>query len=932
MATPAGRGATVPLRTRIIAAVAVVVVILTATAGALATFYTDYLWFVDVGHPDVFWTRIWSEWGVGAAFAVLTFAILYSNLAIARRMRPKVTPASWPQGVALTPQQQVEELLARVRSVVDPFTGLILVAIAALLAWGVGSSMSGGWETFRLAVSGVSFGASDAHFGIDVGFFVFTLPALRAISDWLFGVLVLTLVVTALLHLYDGGIRPAERLQGFDPHVKAHVSVLLGLIVASKAFDYWLSIYELDFSPRGQVLGASYTDVHAQMPAYGVLIVIAVVVGILLLLNIRYKGWRLPLIGLGVWIAASVLIGSIFPEVIQQLVVAPNELNYEKPYIQRNMTATRAAFDLTSVDATGFPASADLTAQDITEATSTVKNVRLWDPNVVIDSYKQLQELRFYYDFNDVDIDRYTIDGVRQQALISAREMNTTQLSDQSRTWINRHLVYTHGYGVVVSPVNKVGPDGLPELIVKDLPPKTTTNLKVTRPGIYFGEETTDYAIVGGTQKEFDYPVGGENAVTTYAGPNGIPVGSFIERLAFAIRTGDIEILFSSAINANSKVLFRRPITERVRELAPWLTLDGDPYPVITADGKLVWVLDGFTTSEFYPYSERAAGVGVNYIRNSVKVTIDAYDGTTILYAFDDKDPVLKAYRTIFPTLLTDASKMPADITAHLRYPEDLFRMQAEVYKTYHMLDPVVFYNKEDQWALPGEQTDKPMVPYYVLMQLPGESTENFLLMEPFTPRNKDNMIGWMAAKSDVGSYGKRVVYNFPKQRLVLGPQQIRARLNQEPDISKELTLLNQQGSQVIFGNLLVIPIKDSIVYIEPLYIQASQSAMPELKRVIVAYSDRIAMDASLGAALIKVFGAAPPGAGVTTTTPTPVPPGGGGTSGGSAADIAQARDLYAKALAAQKAGDWAAYGRYISQLGATLERLASETTTTPAK
>jgi uncharacterized membrane protein (UPF0182 family) len=926
MATRSVLGTVPPLRTRVVTAVVAVAVFLIATAGALATFYTDYLWFVDLGQPAVFWTRIWSEWGVGAVFGALTFVILFANLLVARRLRPQVTPAAWPQGVALTPQQQIEELLVRVRSALDPFTGWIMFVIAGLLAWGIGSSMAGNWETFRLALAGVAFGTPDAHFGLDVGFFVFTLPALRVVSDWLFGTLVLTLVVTALLHLYEGGIRPTERLQGFDPHVKAHVSVLLGLIVASKAFDYWLSIYELDFSPRGQVLGASYTDVNAQMPAYWILIIIALAVGVLLMLNIRYRGWKLPLIGLGVWIGASILIGGIYPALIQGLVVSPNELSFEKPYIQRNITATRAAFDLTSVVATGFPAAADLTAQDMSEATATVKNVRLWDPNVVVNSYKQLQEIRFYYDFQDVDIDRYTIDGVRQQALISAREMNTTQLSDQSRTWINRHLVYTHGYGVVVSPVNKVGADGLPELLVKDLPPKSATDLKVTRPGIYFGEETSDYAIVGGPQKEFDYPVGGENAITTYAGRNGMPVGSFIHRLAFAIRTGDIEILFSSAIDSDSRMLFRRVITERVNELAPWLTLDRDPYPVITRDGKLVWVLDAYTTSTFYPYSERAAGLDVNYIRNSVKVTVDAYDGTTILYAFDDTDPVLKAYRTLFPTLLTDASKMPTDIVAHLRYPEDLFRVQAEVYKTYHMLDPVVFYNKEDQWALPGERTDKPMDPFYLLMQLPGETSESFLLMEPFTPRNKDNMIGWMAARSDPGQYGKRIVYNFPKQRLVLGPQQIRARLNQEPEISKELTLLNQQGSEVIFGNLLVIPIKDSIVYIEPLYIQASQSPMPELKRVIVAYSDRIAMDSSLGGALMKVFGAAPPGAGTTTTTPEP-----GTTGGGTAADTALARDLYTKAIAAQKAGDWAAYGRYISELGATLERLAAPSKSTTA-
>lgn len=920
MATRTSAGTVPPLRTRVITAASVVAVILVATSGALATFYTEYLWFGDVGQQAVFWTRIWNEVGFGVAFGVATFAILYANLLVARRLRPSVTPASWPTGVALTPQQQIEQVLVSVRTALEPFAGWIVLVVAAVLAWGIGASMSGAWETFRLAVSGGTFGIPDAHFGMDVGFFVFRLPALRMASDWLFGVLLLTLIVTLLMHLYDGGIRLSERLAGIDAHVKAHVSVLLGLMVASKAFDYLLSIYELDFSPRGQVLGASYTDVHAQMPAYWILIVFAIAVGVLLMLNIRYRGWRLPLIGLGVWMAASLLVGTVYPEIVQNLVVAPNELSFEKPYIQRNITATRQAFDLTSVDATGFPATTDLTAQDMIEATQTVKNVRLWDPNVVVNSYKQLQEIRFYYDFKDVDIDRYTIGGVRQQALISAREMNTTLLSDQARTWINRHLVYTHGYGVVVSPVNKVGPDGLPELLVKDLPPVTVADeLKVTVPGIYFGEETTDYAIVGGTQKEFDYPVGGENAITTYRGKNGIPVGSLLDRLAFAIRTGDIEILFSSAINSNSKVLFRRPITERVNEIAPWLTLDGDPYPVI-ASGRLVWVLDGFTTSGSYPYSERATGLDVNYIRNSVKVTIDAYDGTTTFYAFDEKDPVLAAYRKLFPELMTDKSKMPAEIAEHLRYPEDLFKVQAEVYKTYHMLDPVVFYNKEDQWALPGERTDKPMEPFYVLMQLPGEDHEDFLLMEPFTPRNKDNMIGWMAAKSDPGFYGQRVVYNFPKQRLVLGPQQIRARLNQEPEISKELTLLNQQGSQVIFGNLLVIPIKDSIVYIEPLYIQAAQSPMPELKRVIVGYSDKIAMAPNLADALTAVFGAAPPIAGPTTTST--VTPDGGPAAGGDVTDLATARDLYLKALAAQKAGDWAAYGRYIDELGAVLERL----------
>jgi uncharacterized membrane protein (UPF0182 family) len=924
MAQSGRTGSPISLRARIITAIVVVAVFLIVTSGSLATFYTDLQWFTDLGQVSVFWTRFWSEYAVGVAFGVATFAILYANLLVARRLRPLVTPVSYPPGTPMTPEQQLEQTFARVRAAMDPWAGWIVVLLAIVVAFNVGASMSGTWETFRLALAGASFGVKDPQFGLDVGFFVFKVPALRIVADWLFGTLLTTLIITLILHLYEGGIRPTERFRGFDPHVKAHVSVLAGLIVASKAFDYWLSIYELDFSPRGQVLGASYTDVHAQIPAYIILIVIALAVGVLLQLNIRYQGWKLPAYGVGVWIVASIVVGSIYPAIVQQLVVAPNELAFEKPYIQRNITSTRAAFDLTSVDATGFAAAADLTSQDITNATDTVKNVRLWDPNVVVDTYKQLQEIRFYYDFRDVDVDRYLIGGQMRQVLISAREMNTSQLTATAKTWINEHLVYTHGYGAVVSPVNEVSPDGLPTFIIQDLPPKSTTDLKITVPGIYFGEETNAYAIVDTTQKEFDYPVGGQNATTEYAGKNGIPIGSLLDRLAFTLVTGDIETLFSSAITPTSRILYRREITDRVQTLAPWLKLDGDPYPVIF-NGRLVWILDGYTTSSYYPYSQRDAD-GINYIRNSVKVTVDAYNGTTTFYAFDPTDPMLQAYMKFFPSMFTDMSKMPDGIRAHLRYPEDLFTIQAETYKTYHMLDPQVFYNKEDQWALPGETTPNPMVPYYLLMQLPGESKEQFLLMEPFTPVSKDNMIGWMAAKSDPGSYGQRVVYNFPKQRLVMGPQQISARLNQEPAISSQLTLLNQQGSKVIFGNLLVIPIKDSIVYIEPLYLQAEQSPLPELKRVIVAYSDKIAMDADLGSALMDVFGAAP--AGSTTTTGTAGP---GAPATSVAAQAAQARDLFAKALAAEQSGDWAAYGTYIKQLGALLDKLASPSQTTTA-
>lgn len=903
-----------------------VLLVLFATAGALAVFYTDLLWFKDLGHSAVFWTRFWSSIATWSAFGVVSFAIVYVNLLIARRMAPPaVLTVVGSLDNALPPQQQFQLALSQLRKWAEPIMRWVLLGVALFVGWAAGTSMAGEWESLRVALSAVSFGTLDPQFGRDISFFMFQLPALRLVSDWVFGMLVLTLVLTAAAHVFDGAIRIGERLKGFDPHVKAHLSVLAGLIIVSKAFDYWLSIFELDFSPRGQVTGASFTDVHAQLPAYQILIFIAFATGIALLFNIRFKGWRLPAVSLGVWLAASVIVGGVYPGLVQQFSVNPNELQAESPYIKRNIEVTRQAFDLSDVEVKPFPASTDLTAKDVAEATATIGNIRLWDPAVVVQSYKQVQEIRFYYDFKDVDIDRYVIDGALQQVLVSAREMNVGQLSDQAKTWINQHLIYTHGYGAVVSPVNRASEDGLPMFLVKDLPPVSTVDLKIKTPGIYFGEESNEYAIVDTTQKEFDYPVGGQNAQTAYAGKSGVPVGTPLERVAFALRFSAPEILLTSAIKPESRVLFRRDIKDRLGELAPWLTLDADPYPVLV-DGRIVWVQDCYTWSKYYPYSQRYGTSDVNYIRNSVKATIDAYDGTTTLYAFDEKDPMLATYRRIYPGLLTDAAKMPESIRAHLRYPEDLFRLQAEVYKTYHMSDPQVFYNKEDQWAIPGEAKSASMDPFYVLMELPGESRLSFILMQPFTPRNKDNMIGWMAARSDVDDYGKRLVYNFPKQRLILGPEQIKARMNQEPEISKELTLLNQQGSRVIQGNLLVIPIKDAIVYVMPVYLQAESSPMPELKRVVVSYADRIAMSPDFATALQSVFGGQLPGPGAGAPSGGQA---GGATSGPvQAGDAALARDLYGKALTAQRAGDWAEYGRLIEQLGTVLSRLAGGSTT----
>lgn len=885
-------------------------VLASGAAGTAARFYTDLLWYKDLGQEAVFWTRLVSKWAVfGAAFLVAAL-VVYVNVRIAWRFKPRAVLRATDEATYRL-EATLEDFVRRT----ERFAGLGAVAAAAVVGLMLAGGVSDRWATLRLAMAAVPFGETDPQFGRDLSFFFFTMPALRMVADWLLGLLFVVLVLTGVAHLATGALRPWARLKGFDPHVKAHLSVLGGLMIVVQAFKYWLDIFELNYSPRGQVVGASYTDVHAQIPAYQALIVIAIACGLALIVNIRFRGWRLPALALGVWIGASVLVGGVYPALVQQFRVAPNEIAAEEPYIKRNIAMTRKAFGLDEIEVRAFPAAESLTATDVAANADTLSNVRLWDPGIVRQSYQQLQGIRPYYDFADVDVDRYTIDGKLRQVLISVRELDTSRLAEQAKTWVNQHLVYTHGYGVVVSPVNEASGQGLPQFIVKDIPPASSTDLTIEQPAVYFGELTSDYVVVDTEIEEFDYPVGDQNAGTRYSGAAGVQVGGAFRRLAFAVRFSSPQFLLSQYIRSDSKVLFRRSIRNRVNELAPWLEVDDDPYPAIV-DGRLLWIIDCYTVSDRYPYSQRFGGV--NYVRNSVKVTVDAYDGTTTFYAMDERDPVLAAWRRIFPGLVVDGDAMPSGVRAHLRYPEGLFRIQAEAYKTYHMQDPRVFYNKEDQWALPGERAGRPMEPFYVLLRLPQEPKTDFMMMLPFTPRNKDNMIGWMAASSDAATYGKRIVYTFPKQKLVLGPDQISARINQDPAISQQLTLWNQRGSGVLFGNMLVIPIRDSIVYIQPLYLQAEQTAMPQLTRVIVAYGDAVAMQADLPSTLAAVFGKTAPAEG-----------DGGGEPNAS---VARAVELYQAALEAQKAGDWAAYGRYIEELGRVLSSLAASAEATATK
>ena len=870
----------------------------------LATLLTDYLWFVDLAQQQVFITTWVSRLATGALFGVIAFALLFVNGRIARSMAPRtvLTP------VAETIPEQFEEIISQLRGSVGPVVDRVVLWGSLGLAFVLGVAMSTNWDIMRLALAAVPFGLNDPQFGRDIGYFVFTLPALRAIADWAMIVLVLTAVFTAAVHLVDGAIQPWARLKGVAPHVKAHLSVLLGLILVSKAFDYYLAVYELNFSPRGQVTGASYTDVNAQLPALRLLIAIALISAVTLIVNIRFKGWRLPIIALGVWIGASVLAGTVYPSLVQQFRVAPNEASAEEPYIARNIEATRRAYRLEEVQSRPFPAAETLTAEDVIANRTTLENVRLWDPSVAAQTYRQLQIIRTYYDFKDVDIDRYEVEGRMRQVLISARELDTSQLAEQAQTWLNQHLVYTHGYGLVVSPSNEADARGLPNFWMGDIPPDSIDDLQIEQPAIYFGEATDDYIVVNTGIPEFDFPVGEGRAETFYEGDAGVLVGEFGRRAAFALRFGAPQIIFSEYIKSDSRVLFDRDIVTRIGKLAPWLTLDGDPYPALI-DGRIVWIVDAYTTSNHYPYSQYFRGV--NYVRNSVKITIDAFDGTTTLWGFDPDDPILRAWSAIFPDLITDEAEIPDNVRRHFRYPEDLFSLQAEVYKTYHMTDPRDFYNKEDAWELPGEREGTPMEPYYVLMQLPGEPAEAFQMIQPFVPRNRDNIIGWMSVNCDPVDYGKRIVYTFPQGRVVLGPQQVEARINQDDVIAPQLTLWSQRGSGVIFGNMLVVPLEDSVIYVQPLYLQAEKTAIPELARVVVVYADKVEMARDLESALLAVFGERP--------TAEPGEPG----VPGEPVDLVRAQELYLQALEAQRAGDWAEYGRLIEELGNVLQELA---------
>ncbi|MBL7160529.1 MAG: UPF0182 family protein [Candidatus Aenigmarchaeota archaeon] len=854
----------------------------------------DYYWFLSLGWDDVFVTIL--SWkviiGLAAGLGFLVFSIANIRVAAGKGRKPKE-----------------------------------LYGLAAVLSLLLGLGFSAGWETVLKWVQSTPFAGTDPVFGLNIGFFAFELPFLSYVFSYALSLVFLTFLLTVVSLIVRHRVPssseelvdelsayPKVDWKGFKKKAVPHLSFLLGLLFFVISFGFVLGQWSLVLSPTGTVFGAGYTDLNVTLPLLSILTIVTAVIGLALIANTRLKRLRLPIEGIAAFLIILIL-GFGVAGVVQAIVVAPNEFNLEKPYIERNIKATLDAYNLDKIEEGIFDVSYNLSYDDIINNADTINNIRLWDFRPLIQTYNQLQLFRTYYDFNDVDIDRYIVGNETKQVMVSAREIDTGELPKQARTWVNRHLVYTHGYGIVMNPVDDVTEEGLPEFIIKDIPPQSLMPLE--RNEIYFGESDLDFAIIKTTTEELDYPKGNENAYTTYQGKDGIALGPILNRLIYAVQLRSPELLFSGSIQQDSKLLMKRNIIDRVQTLAPFLTYDADPY-IVLSEGHFFWILDAYTTSQSYPYSQPFA-IGffddINYARNSVKVVVDAYDGNVWFYVIDQDDPIIQTYRKIFPSLFTAFEEMPSSLKAHVRYPEGLFRIQAHIYSTYHMEDPRVFYNKEDIWVNPEEVyrgTRQEMIPYYIIMRLPGESSEEFILMLPFVPRGKDNLIGWMAARSDGANYGKLTVFRFSKQELIYGPLQIEARIDQNTDISALFTLWSQAGSSVIRGNTLVIPIEDSILYIEPVFLEATEKGtLPQLKRVIVAYGNRLTMQPTLQGALDVIFGIAPeePTGGVTAPEGTPEEV------------LEQVATIYQDAQDALKAGDLKEYARIMEQIGEILEK-----------
>lgn len=836
-----------------------VVLVLFISISSIVRFYTDLLWFDELGFVNIFWKILTTRAAVGAIGGLVAGLLVLFNLEVARRTGPRYRFVTAGTDIA-----------EQYRSAFRPYARIANLLLAGVIALFTGLSTSAMWERYLLWRNAVPFGIrAPKPFGHDVAYYVFTIPFQRAILSWLFGIAVASLLLSVVAHLLNGSIQPETNRIQVSTVVKVHISAILAFIALLKAWAYYLDRFDLVFSPRGVVTGASYTDVKAQHPALTLLMYIAVVMAVILIVNaVRFRGWLLPGAAVVIWIFASVLVGAIIPAAVQRFQVVPNESTREAPYIAQNIKATRQAFGLDRIKVEGFKPDNDLTEADVAKNRGTIDNVRVWDPEVLFPIYQRRQAIRTYYEFDDVDVDRYEIDGEMRQIMLSGREVDPSKLEPKAQNWVNTKLQYTHGYGLVANPSNSITSEGLPQLLVQDLPPKGNEALIPREPRIYYGQRLTgnDYAVVKTKQKEIDYPRGDTSVRSSYEGEGGIALSGMLRRLAFALRFSDTDMLLSSFITPESKVLMRRNIVDRAAAAAPFLGFDTDPYLVV-ADGRLVWMMDAYTATDRYPYSQRVALNEVlpngnlsgqaNYIRNSVKVVIDAYDGTTTYYLVEPDDAIAATYQKAFPGLFVSGDKMPSSLKQHMRYPEDLFKVQASQYRLYHMTDTEQFYSREDQWDVPIDPVNTaagrvPMDPYYVVMKLPGEKEEEFLLMLPFQPKDRPTLNGWVAARMDPGHYGELVALNFPRDTSVDSPQNVSRRINQTDEISSQFTLWDRAGSQVGHGPIFVIPIEKSLMYVQPIYLtsQDSETALPELRRVIVVIGDQIGFEPTLEEAL----------------------------------------------------------------------------------
>jgi uncharacterized membrane protein (UPF0182 family) len=891
----------------------------------LASFFTDWLWFKEIGFQTVFVrSLIWRIvlFFVGGAF---TFAYFYGNVRMARGAGTGVPVLFVNRGDGVTVD------------ISKMFTKLFF-PIAVFLSFITAISLSAWWMTLLKGMNGVALGTRDPLFGRDISFYLFRLPLISGVLGTLITLTLLSFVATAAMYWLRSDITLPPRRATAKPRAARHLGGLLALLFLLLAIRLWIvDTSGLLFSTTGPLVGASYTDVHIALPGLyvsaiaGVLAAAWVVFGI-----VRDKLVWSAVSATAFYVVVSVLARGIVPAAYQKLVVSPNELTRETPYLRLHIDATRDAWGLNKVEGRELSGEVQLTIKDIRANAPTVDNVRLWERDLLMQTFKQLQEIRTYYDFVSVDDDRYMIDGKYRQVHVAARELNSESLP--TRTFINSRLTFTHGMGVTMAPVNQVTTEGLPVLFIKDLPPASSISIKLTRPQIYYGELTNEYVFVGTGQQEFDYPAGDQNIYSKYSGRGGVPIGSFIRKALYAFQFGSLKIVLSDDIKGAARVLYRRNVMERATTAMPFLDFDNDPYLVITDAGQLKWILDAYTVADSYPYAYRT-GNGTSYMRNSVKVVIDAYDGTVEAYIAEPNDPVVQTYAKIFGDIFKPISAMPADIRRHVRYPGDLFRIQTTLHATYHMTEPDAFYHREDQWQIPGglgKATNENPFMRHIIMRLPGEQNPEFIYMTPFTPRGKDNLAAWMVARMDGENYGKLSVYRFPKQSLVYGPKQIANRINQDTEISRQLTLWDQRGSQVIRGELLVIPIEESLIYVQPIYLRAEGGNIPELKRVVVAHENRVVMGETLDEGLNALFG--PGGTTLTraqaqdslsTVGVEPSVVGGGAAPAAGAAPSGAVADLlreaqthYDRAIAAQRAGNWGEYGREIEQLGATIRAL----------